>query len=86
MNREGIRRLAAETLQLKTSPYRFAASEEEYKAAVQEVRFLNRFQSASVQKKREFLPRAPLYHHELVAERECEVHVMFARQDAQHVF
>ncbi len=35
MNREGIRRLAAETLQLKTSPYRFAASEAEYRAAVQ---------------------------------------------------
>lgn len=34
MNREGIRRLAAETLGLATSPYRFAATEEEYLAAV----------------------------------------------------
>ena len=34
MNREGIRRLAAETLGLQTSPYRFAASESEYRAAV----------------------------------------------------
>ena len=34
MNREGIRRLAAEELGLKTSPYRFAATEEEYHAAV----------------------------------------------------
>jgi phosphoribosylglycinamide formyltransferase 2 len=34
MNREGIRRLAAETLGLKTSPYRFAASEAEYNKAV----------------------------------------------------
>ena len=34
MNREGIRRLAAEELGLKTSPYRFAATEEEYQAAV----------------------------------------------------
>jgi phosphoribosylglycinamide formyltransferase 2 len=37
MNREGIRRLAAEELGLKTSPYRFAASEEEYRAAVAEI-------------------------------------------------
>jgi phosphoribosylglycinamide formyltransferase 2 len=37
MNREGIRRLAAEELGLKTSPYRFAASEEEYHAAVAEI-------------------------------------------------
>lgn len=37
MNREGIRRLAAEQLGLKTSPYRFAASEEEYHAAVAEI-------------------------------------------------
>lgn len=34
MNREGIRRLAAEELGLPTSPYRFAATEEEFKAAV----------------------------------------------------
>lgn len=34
MNREGIRRLAAEDLGLKTSPYRFAATEEEFHAAV----------------------------------------------------
>ena len=37
MNREGIRRLAAEELGLATSPYRFAASREEYLAAVEEV-------------------------------------------------
>ena len=37
MNREGIRRLAAEELGLKTSPYRFAGTEEEYKAAVAEI-------------------------------------------------
>ncbi len=37
MNREGIRRLAAEELGLKTSPYRFAATEEEYTAAVREI-------------------------------------------------
>ena len=37
MNREGIRRLAAEELGLPTSPYRFAATEEEFKAAVQEI-------------------------------------------------
>ena len=34
MNREGIRRLAAETLGVATSAYRFAATEEEYRAAV----------------------------------------------------
>ncbi len=34
MNREGIRRLAAETLGLATSPYRFAATEAEFQAAV----------------------------------------------------
>lgn len=34
MNREGIRRLAAETLGLPTSPYRFAQSKEEFVAAV----------------------------------------------------
>lgn len=37
MNREGIRRLAAEELGLPTSRYRFADSEEEFKAAVEEV-------------------------------------------------
>lgn len=34
MNREGIRRLAAETLGVATSPYRFAATEAECRAAV----------------------------------------------------
>lgn len=34
MNREGIRRLAAEELGLKTSPYRFASTYEEYRDAV----------------------------------------------------
>src|SRR3990167_8720239 len=37
MNREGIRRLAAEQLELKTSPYRFAVNQAEYQQAVQEV-------------------------------------------------
>jgi len=37
MNREGIRRLAAETLGVPTSTYRFAASEAEYRAAVEEI-------------------------------------------------
>ena len=37
MNREGIRRLAAEELGLQTSPYRFAATESEYLAAVAEI-------------------------------------------------
>ncbi len=37
MNREGIRRLAAETLALKTSPYRFASTYEEFVAAVEEI-------------------------------------------------
>ncbi|MBZ0333375.1 formate-dependent phosphoribosylglycinamide formyltransferase [Marinobacter sp. AL4B] len=37
MNREGIRRLAAEELKVPTSPYRFAGSREEYLAAVKEV-------------------------------------------------
>ncbi|BCL75637.1 phosphoribosylglycinamide formyltransferase 2 [Jeongeupia sp. HS-3] len=37
MNREGIRRLAAETLGLATSPYRFAANFEEMAAAVAEI-------------------------------------------------
>lgn len=39
MNREGIRRLAAETLKLPTSPYRFADNEEQFRAAVNEVGF-----------------------------------------------
>ena len=34
MNREGIRRLAAEELGVATSPYRFAANEQEYDAAL----------------------------------------------------
>ncbi len=37
MNREGIRRLAAEELGLPTSPYRFAATEEEYRKAIEEI-------------------------------------------------
>ena len=37
MNREGIRRLAAEELGLATSPYRFAESKEEYLAAVEAI-------------------------------------------------
>ncbi|MEZ5461617.1 formate-dependent phosphoribosylglycinamide formyltransferase [Dokdonella sp.] len=37
MNREGIRRLAAEELGLPTSPYRFVDSEEEYRAAVRDI-------------------------------------------------
>src|SRR5690606_23709392 len=37
MDREGIRRLAAETLGLPTSPYRFVDSVEDYRAAVAEV-------------------------------------------------
>ncbi|WP_429093099.1 formate-dependent phosphoribosylglycinamide formyltransferase [Aeromonas veronii] len=37
MNREGIRRLAAETLSLPTSPYRFAQSKEEFVAAVEAI-------------------------------------------------
>lgn len=35
MNREGIRRLAAEELGIPTSPYRFASTREEYLAAVE---------------------------------------------------
>lgn len=35
MNREGIRRLAAEDLGIKTSPYQFAATEEEFLQAIQ---------------------------------------------------
>ncbi len=37
MNREGIRRLAAEELGLKTSPFKFAETKEEYLAAVREI-------------------------------------------------
>lgn len=37
MNREGIRRLAAEELSLPTSPYRFAGTRQEYLAAVKEI-------------------------------------------------
>lgn len=37
MNREGIRRLAAEELGVKTSPYKFAATYEEFKAAIAEI-------------------------------------------------
>ena len=37
MNREGIRRLAAEELGLTTSPYRFAGSKEEFLSAVEEI-------------------------------------------------
>lgn len=37
MNREGIRRLAAEELGLATSPFRFAGSRQEYLAAVEEI-------------------------------------------------
>ncbi|MFP1728475.1 formate-dependent phosphoribosylglycinamide formyltransferase [Lonsdalea quercina] len=39
MNREGIRRLAAETLGVPTSPYRFADSEEGFRAAVEDIGF-----------------------------------------------
>ena len=39
MNREGIRRLAAEKLGLPTSPYRFASTREEFDAAVKEIGF-----------------------------------------------
>ena len=37
MNREGIRRLAAETLSLTTSPYRFADNYDEFTAAIEAV-------------------------------------------------
>lgn len=37
MNREGIRRLAAEELGVTTSPYRFASDYEEFKSAVEEI-------------------------------------------------
>lgn len=39
MNREGIRTLAARTLQVKTSPYAFAGTKEEFLAAVQSLGF-----------------------------------------------
>ncbi len=37
MNREGIRRLAAEELGIKTSPYRFASTREEFDEAIKEI-------------------------------------------------
>ena len=37
MDREGIRRLAAEELGLRTSPYKFADTEDEYRAAVRAI-------------------------------------------------
>lgn len=37
MNREGIRRLAAEELGLKTSPYQFAEAEESFNAAIEAI-------------------------------------------------
>ncbi|MDE7151539.1 MAG: NAD-dependent epimerase/dehydratase family protein, partial [Candidatus Amulumruptor sp.] len=37
MNREGIRRLAAEELGIVTSPYRFASTREEFDRAVNEI-------------------------------------------------
>lgn len=37
MNREGIRRLAAEELGIKTSPYRFASTREEFDQAIKEI-------------------------------------------------
>jgi phosphoribosylglycinamide formyltransferase 2 len=37
MNREGIRRLAAEELGIKTSPYRFASSREEFDQALKDI-------------------------------------------------
>ncbi len=37
MNREGIRRLAAEELGLPTSPYKFASTHEEYLQAIEEI-------------------------------------------------
>ncbi|MBL7663379.1 formate-dependent phosphoribosylglycinamide formyltransferase [bacterium] len=37
MNREGIRRLVAEELKIKTSPYRFAENEADYQAAIQAI-------------------------------------------------
>ena len=38
MNREGIRRLAAEELGIKTSPYRFATTREEFDAAIEAIK------------------------------------------------
>ncbi len=38
MNREGIRRLAAEELGLPTSPYRFVSTKEEFRKAIQEIK------------------------------------------------
>lgn len=37
MNREGIRRLVAETLEVRTSPYRFADTREDFEKAVAEI-------------------------------------------------
>jgi phosphoribosylglycinamide formyltransferase 2 len=37
MNREGIRQLAAEQLNLKTSPYRFAGTKDEFEKAIKEI-------------------------------------------------
>ena len=37
MDREGIRRLAAEQLGVRTSPYKFASNETDYRAAVERV-------------------------------------------------
>jgi phosphoribosylglycinamide formyltransferase 2 len=37
MDREGIRRLAAEQLNIRTSPYRFADTEQEYRQAVRDI-------------------------------------------------
>lgn len=37
MNREGIRRLAAEELGIKTSPYRFASTEDEFREAIKDI-------------------------------------------------
>ncbi len=37
MNREGIRRLAAEELKLRTSPYRFAGTKAEFEQAIKEI-------------------------------------------------
>lgn len=37
MNREGIRRLAAEELDIKTSPYKFAETKEEFEQAIEEI-------------------------------------------------
>lgn len=39
MDREGIRRLAAEELNLPTSPYKFASSQEEFEKAAREIGF-----------------------------------------------